>query len=241
MLDRRDLKSRRVVALAASLTLLTGGVAACSKDGPDGTVKDFLAGWRTGNLSPVGFVAADGSKISANDVLDQLHALSGDLVKQSLVLTPVGDPKTTGDISSSTVKLDWTLPGGVPWSYNSTVRLTKQNSDGWRVIWEPAIVQSELQNGDKLGVRRVSAKRAAIQDATGRPIVTPREVVTVGVSPNKITNLAQLQKDLSAAFRKINISVDMSNLADRVKNADPGAFIDLVTLRRPDYNKIRDT
>jgi len=50
-----------------------------------------------------------------------------------------------------------------------------------------------------------------------------------------------LQKDLSAAFRKINISVDMSNLADRVKNADPGAFIDLVTLRRPDYNKIRDT
>lgn len=238
---RRDPKSRRAVALAASLTLLTGGVAACSKDGPDGTVKDFLAGWRSGNLSSVGFVAADGSKISANDVLDQLHALSGDLVKQSLVLTPVGDPKTTGDISSSTVKLDWTLPGGAPWSYTSTVRLTKQNSDGWRVVWEPAIVQSELQNGDKLGVRRVSAKRAAIQDATGQPIVTPREVVTVGVSPNKITNLAQLQKDLSAAFKKINISVDMSNLADRVKNADPGAFIDLVTLRRPDYNKIRDT
>jgi len=188
----------------------------------------------------VGFVSADGSKISANDVVGQLKDLSGDLAKQSLVLTTVGDAKTTGDIASSTIKLDWTLPGGAPWSYNSTVRLTKQNSDGWQVVWEPAIVQSELQSGDKLGVRRVASKRAAIQDASGKPIVTPRQVVTIGVSPEKITNLAQLQKDLAAAFKKINLTVDMSNLADRVKNSDPGAFIELITLRRPDYDKIRD-
>jgi cell division protein FtsI/penicillin-binding protein 2 len=32
----------------------------------------------------------------------------------------------------------------------------------------------------------------------------------------------------------------MSELADRVKNADPGAFIDLITLRRSDYDKIRN-
>ncbi|MFI5888990.1 penicillin-binding transpeptidase domain-containing protein [Actinoplanes sp. NPDC051513] len=240
MLDRRDPSRRRAAALAASLTLVAGGLAACSKDGPDNTVRAFLEGWRSGNLSSVGFVAADGSKIGANEVVNQLHALAGDLVKQSLVLTPVGEPKTTGDIASSTIKLDWTLPGGAPWSYNSTVRLTKQNSDGWQVVWEPAIVQSELQSGDKLGVRRVASKRAAIQDASGKPIVTPREVVTIGVSPEKITNLAQLQKDLAAAFKKIKISVDMSNLADRVKNSDPGAFIELVTLRRPDYNKIRN-
>ncbi|MCU7724653.1 penicillin-binding transpeptidase domain-containing protein [Actinoplanes sp. KI2] len=240
MLDRRDLKRRRVTAVAASLTLVCGGLAACSKDGPDNTLKDFLTGWRSGNLGTVGFVTADGSKISATDVLAQLHTLSGDLAKQSLVLTAVGAPKTTGDISSSTIKLDWTLPGGVPWSYQSTVRLTKQGSKGWRVVWEPAIVQNELQTGDKLAVRRVTAKRATIQDATGRPIVTPRDVVVIGVSPQKITNVAQLQKDLAAAFKKINLTVDMSNLADRVKNSDPGAFIELVTLRRPDYDKIRN-
>jgi cell division protein FtsI/penicillin-binding protein 2 len=240
MLDRRDPTRRRVTAVAAMLTLVSGGLAACSKDGPDDTVKDFLTGWRNSNLSSVGFVAADGSKISASDVVDQLHALSGDLAKQSLVLTAVGAPKTTGDIASSTIKLDWTLPGGAAWSYDSTVRLTKQGSKGWRVVWEPAIVQSELQTGDKLGVRRVAAQRATIQDAAGRPIVTARNVVVVGVSPEKITNLAQLQKDLAAAFKKIAVSVDMSNLADRVKNSDPGAFIELVTLRRPDYDKIRN-
>jgi hypothetical protein len=174
MLDRRDRKRLRVTAVAASLTLVCGGLAACSKDGPDSTLKDFLAGWHNGNLSSVGFVAADGSKISADDVVGQLHALSGDLAKQSLALTTVGSPKTTGDISSSTIKLDWALPGGAVWSYQSTVRLTKQGSKGWRVVWEPAIVQNELQTGDKLAVRRVTAKRATIQDAAGQPIVTAR-------------------------------------------------------------------
>jgi cell division protein FtsI/penicillin-binding protein 2 len=108
------------------------------------------------------------------------------------------------------------------------------------VIWEPAIVQSELNGGDKLAIRRVPATRAPIADAKGTAIVTPRDVVTVGVTPLNIKNLGQLEKDLSAAFQKINQSVDMSNLADRVKNADEGAFIDLITLRRPDYDKIRN-
>ncbi|WP_030436239.1 penicillin-binding transpeptidase domain-containing protein [Actinoplanes subtropicus] len=240
MLDRRAPTRRRVTAVAATLTLVCGGLAACSKDGPDDTLKAFLAGWRSGNLNAVGFVGADGGKVSANDVVDQLKALSGDLAKQSLVLTPVGSPKTTGDIASSAVKLDWTLPGGAAWSYESTVRLTKQGSKGWRVVWEPAIVQSELQTGDKLALRRVPAKRAAIQDATGQPIVTPRDVVVVGVSPQKITNFAQLQKDLATAFKKLDVTIDMSNLADRVKNSAPGAFIELITLRRADYDKIRD-
>ncbi|GIM91552.1 penicillin-binding transpeptidase domain-containing protein [Paractinoplanes toevensis] len=240
MLYRRQLTGYRRVAFAAALTLVAAGLTACSKDGPDGTLKDFLAGWRSGNLSSVGFVGADGGKVAANDVVTQLQELSGDLAKQSLVLTPVGDPKTTGDIASAEIKLDWTLPGGTPWSYDSTVRLTKQNTKGWRVVWEPAIVQSELLTGDKLKVRRVASKRAGILDAKGTALVTPRDVVTVGVEPQKIKNLAQLQKDLDAAFKSIKVTVDMSNLADRVKNADPTDFVDLVTLRRPDYNKIRD-
>jgi cell division protein FtsI/penicillin-binding protein 2 len=230
----------RTAACLATLTLMATGLAACSKDGPEGTLKDFLAGWRSGDLAPVGFVAADGNKVSANEVFRQLKELSGELAAQPLVLDTVGEPKVTGNIANSTIKLDWTLPGGVPWSYNSTVRLTKEGSDGWRVIWEPAIVQSELTSGDKLGVRRVRAVRAGIQNAAGDPIVTSRDVVTVGVSPVKIKNLKQLQKDLTTAFQKIGATVDMSNLADRVKNADPGAFIDLITLRQADYQKIRN-
>ena len=230
---------RRATAAAATLALVAGALAGCSKDGPDGTLDDFLAGWRGGDLSKVGFVGADGGKVASTEVLAQIEAASGDLAKQPLTVTATGDPKTTGDDATSAVKLDWTLPGDVKWSYPSTVRLTRRNTDGWRVVWEPAIVQSELTSGDKLQVRRLAADRASIADASGQPIVTPRTVITIGVEPRRVTDLAKLRAGLSAEFKKIGVTVDTSGLADRIKNADPGAFLDLITLREPDYNKIR--
>jgi cell division protein FtsI/penicillin-binding protein 2 len=232
---------RRVVGVGAATVLLAGGVAACGQDAPSDTVDDFLSGWRGGNLAKVGFVTADGSRISANDVFDQLQSLSGDLAKMPLVITRLGKPKVTGDIASSPVKLNWTLPGGgAPWSYESTVRMTKQNSDGWRVIWEPTIVNSELSTGDRLKVKRVPPDSASILDAAGQPLVTKQQVTTIGVSPEKIKDLPGLTKALDTAFKKVPVSVNMKNLKARVDAADPGAFLDLITLRASDYAKIRD-
>jgi cell division protein FtsI/penicillin-binding protein 2 len=231
---------RRVVGAGAAIVLLAGGVAACGKDGPADTLDDFLAGWRSGNLDKVGFVTADGSGIAARDVVDQLQSLSGDLAKSPLVLTREGEPKVTGDIASNAVKLDWTLPGGTAWSYESTVRMTKRNSDGWRVIWEPAIVNREMTTGDKLKLRRVAPDRSSILDRDGKPIVTKQPVVTVGVTPGKIKDLAALTKSLGSAFDKAGVSVGLGDLKSRVAQADEGAFIELVTLRRSDYEKVRD-
>jgi cell division protein FtsI/penicillin-binding protein 2 len=231
---------RRVVCAAAALVLLGGGVAACGKAGPEDTLNDFLAGWRNGGLDKVGFVNADGSRIAANDVLSQLQTLSGDLAKAPLVLSTQGKTSSSGDTASGTIKLDWTLPGGAAWSYDSTVRMTKRNSDGWRVIWEPTILNGELTTGDKLRLNRVAATRASILDVAGRPIVEPRPVVTVGVTPAKIQDLTALITSLTASFQKIGVSVNMSGLKARVDAADKGAFLDLVTLRESDYDKIKD-
>jgi cell division protein FtsI/penicillin-binding protein 2 len=231
---------RRAVAALATLTLAGGGLAACSKDAPDGTIKAFLSGWKSGDLHTVGFVTASGGKIAAEDVVKQLQQFSGSLGKQPLAVTEAGDAKTTGDSATKPIKLDWTLPGGTHWTYPSTVRLSKRNSDGWKVIWEPAIVHPQLTAGGKLGVRRVAAQRGAIQDSKGAPIVVPRDVVTIGVEPQKVTNLAQLQKNLTAAFKKIGVDEDLSNLKERLSNAKPDAFVELITLRQADYNKISE-
>ncbi|GAA3339947.1 penicillin-binding transpeptidase domain-containing protein [Amorphoplanes nipponensis] len=232
----------RAMAVMAGLLLLTGGVAACSSsDGPGQTLDAFLKGWRNGDLSKTGFVTPDGAKISANDVFAQLQGLTGELKKSSLLVSALAKPKETGEIASAPVKLDWTLPGGTPWSYQSTVRLTKRDADGWRVIWEPAVVHTELTAGDRLELRRKSADRADVLGGDGKPIVTQRPVVTVGVTPAKITDQAALFKELGKIFKSIAVDVDLKAIGERVKNAtDDGAFIDIVTLRRPDYDKIRD-
>ncbi|GGK98956.1 penicillin-binding transpeptidase domain-containing protein [Mangrovihabitans endophyticus] len=231
---------RRTAALLSSVVVLLGAMTGCGKDGPADVLADFLTGWRSGNLQKVGFVTAAGSGISADQVVTEIRGLSGDLASAPLVLTRQTEPKITGDVATSRVKLDWTLPGGEPWSYQSTVRLTDRDSDGWRVIWEPVIVHSELTGGDKLQLRRVAAERAGILDRDGKPIVTPRPVVTIGVTPQKVTDLPKLAADLTAAFQKVGVTLDLSDLRKRVDQADPGAFIDLITLRRPDYDKIRD-
>jgi len=192
------------------------------------------------SVFPGGFVAIDGAKISANDVFTQLQGLIGDLEKSSLLVSAQGSPKETGEIASAGVKLDWTLPGGVPWSYQSTVRLTKRDTDGWRVIWEPAVLHSELTAGDRLELRRKTPDRADVLGGNGKPIVTRRPVVTVGVTPAEITDQAALFKELGKLFKSIDVDIDLKNVGERVKDAtDANAFIDVVTLRRPDYDKIR--
>lgn len=229
----------RAVAALATLTLAGGALAACSKDAPDGTLKAFLTGWKSGDLHAVGFVSSSGGKVAAADVVKQIQTLSGGLSKQPLTVSEAGDPKTKGDNSTAPIKLDWTLPGGTHWTYQSTVRLTKQ-SDKWIVIWEPTVVHPQLSSGDNLAVRRKAAVRGTIADSHGEPIVTPRDVVTIGVEPQKITNLAQLQKGLTNAFKKINVDMDLSGLKDRVGNAKPDAFVELITLRQADWDKISD-
>ena len=233
-------RRRRTAAALAVLVLLPIGVAACSSpDGPDKTIDTFLAGWRGYQLDKVGFVGADGATFPAQLVVEQLRGLSGELADTPPTVTAKGDPTVTGELASGEVTVNWKLPSGATWLYPNTVKLTKRNSDGWRVIWEPSVVHPDLTAGDRLALRRVPSKRGGILDAAGKPLVAPRPVVRIGVSPDKIENLPELTKDLDRAFKKIGADVDLKNLPKRVAEADGGAFIELVTLRRPDYEKIR--
>jgi cell division protein FtsI/penicillin-binding protein 2 len=230
----------RIAGALAALLLLPGGLAACtSSDGPEQTLDAFLSGWRAGNLDKVGFIGADGAAFPAEQVLTSIRSLSGELAATPPTLK-AGDnePTVNADVASTEISVSWPLPGGTTWSYRSPVRLSK-GEQGWRVIWEPTIVHSQLTDGDRLALRRLPATRAAILDNTDRPLVTPRPVVVVGVEPQRITALPALIKQLNAAFASIDVSVDLKDLPDRVAKAEPGAFVELVTLRQPDYDRIR--
>ncbi|BCY14650.1 penicillin-binding transpeptidase domain-containing protein [Actinoplanes sp. L3-i22] len=231
---------RATIGLTTLLVLVTSGLAGCSGDQPQDAVVAFLNGWKDGDLSKVGFVTADGGKIASADVLTQIRDFYGDLKDQPLAVSVAGDPVEAGDIATTPVDLKWTLPGNVTWEYKSSVRMTKRSGDGWQVIWEPAVLQPDLETGEKFRLRRVGAQRGTILDATGKALVGPQKVVVIGVSPEKIKDLPALTKSLTAAFKKIKVDVGMTDLKARVAKADDGAFLDLVTLRRADYDKIRD-
>ncbi|SCL66803.1 Cell division protein FtsI/penicillin-binding protein 2 [Micromonospora citrea] len=237
-------RRRPSLALLAATTLAAGALTACSGgDGPERSVDAFLAGWRSGDLQAVGFVDPAGAKVPAADVSREIKQLSGELAATPPALTRQGDAKITANVATATVRIEWTLPGQTRWAYDRQVRLSRGGDDGWRVIWEPQVVQEQLGRGDRLALRRDAGPRAAVLDGAGKPIVAPRPVVRVGLQPGEVTDLPGLTRKLDAAFRAVRPAitppVDLSGLPKRLAEADPGAFVEVVTLREEAYRQIK--
>nr|WTA66735.1 penicillin-binding transpeptidase domain-containing protein [Micromonospora sp. NBC_00855] len=235
----------RRLAAAVTTALLTAGVlVGCSgDDGPQRTVDAFLAGWRSGDLQAVGVIDPLGSKLPSADVSREIKELSGELAATPPTLTRRGEPKITKDIATTTVQVEWTLPGQTRWAYDREVRLAHGDDDQWQVIWEPKVVHEQLAKGDRLALRRDAGARAGVLDNAGKPIVTPRPVVRVGVQPNGVADIKELVKDLDAAFKAIRPAlvpgVDLADLPERVAKAEPGAFVEVVSLREEAYRQIK--
>jgi cell division protein FtsI/penicillin-binding protein 2 len=229
---------RRHAAALAVLVLAVTPLAACTKDPePGSALEAFAAGWPTGNWDgKVTFVKPDRQPVSGADVAAAIKALSGTL--PAPVVKAHGKPIAQKDDATGRLDLDWTLPGGAHWAYSTDVRLTR-GKDAWEVIWDPKIVHPDLQDGAVLATKTISAKRGDIVDSEGEKLVTARPVVVVGVEPKLIKDLPSLTSLLGQAFKKINTDVDLSGLAKDVAAAKPTDFIELVTLRREVYDRIR--
>ncbi|WP_410822085.1 penicillin-binding transpeptidase domain-containing protein [Micromonospora sp. 050-3] len=236
--------ARRLAAAVTTALLAAGVLVGCSgDDGPQRTVDAFLAGWRSGDLQAVGLIDPLGSKLPSADVAREIKDLSGELAATPPTLTRRGEPKITKDIATTTVQVEWALPGQTRWAYDREVRLAQGDDDQWQVIWEPKVLHEQITKGDRLALRRDASARAALLDNAGKPLVTPRPVVRVGVQPNGVTDLKKLVKDLDAAFKAIRPAlvpgVDLADLPDRVAKAEPGAFVEVVSLREEAYRQIK--
>jgi cell division protein FtsI/penicillin-binding protein 2 len=236
------IRRRRGPALLLALCLTAAGTAACgSDDGPQHTLQVFLDGWSTGQLEGVAFVSPTGAPVPATEVAEQIEALSGELRE----LTPrlsIAEVSGDSDIATGQVAVQWPLSAAEDaptWDYRTTVRLS-EGDEGWRVIWEPAVVHPELGGGGELAVRREAATRADILDNAGQPLVTARHVVDIGIWRAQATDLDGDLATLDDALRSIDVEIDMAGLRERVDAADPDHFVPVVTLRWEDYEPIRD-
>ncbi|GGK19240.1 cell division protein FtsI [Pilimelia terevasa] len=229
---------RRSAAVTAA-ALAAGVLAACGSDGPRETAQAFLDGWRGGRLDSLAFVRPDGSKLAAAEVAAQLAALSGELRTTPPNLKLRGGPKTAEKAADFAVDVDWGLPGGARWRYGTALALNRVGEE-WAVVWQSAVVHPDLVDGEALGTERVPAPRGPVQDAAGRPLITDRPVVVVGVQPGRVADVKKLVPALAAAFKLAGVTVDLAGLPAQVAKADKDAFVEVVTLRQPDYNKIRN-
>ncbi|WP_029432946.1 penicillin-binding transpeptidase domain-containing protein [Blastococcus sp. URHD0036] len=224
---------RRGTVLASALGLLAVPVlAACSGDSDDDAVRDaaeaFLADWADGDTAAA--AAATDDPDAATALLEQTAT---DLPEATLA-AELGDVEVgDGGTATAAWTATWDLAAAPDWSYDATLQL-REDGDDWQVVAEPALVHPELAAGQHLELTRELPERAALTDATGAPIFTPTEVVRVGVDPGTVTDLPALAAALSAAT-----GIPAEEITADVQAGQPGVFVPVIDLRRPDFERIR--
>jgi cell division protein FtsI/penicillin-binding protein 2 len=211
-----------VAAGGALLLALT----ACSVPGlgpdADGAAEELAAALHSGELDAVDFVG--GAAAPTKAYAEITAALEDPEVSVNRV-------STDGD--NATAELAWKWPvGSKTWSYETDVELTRGETDdgeGWLVRWSPNVVEPSLEDGETLALTTIKAERGEILGAGGRPIVTPRPVLRVGVDK---TGLSRPAARSSATMLARLVEVDPAPFVKQVVAAGPKAFVQAIVYRR---------
>jgi len=222
--------SRRGAAALTSVLIAVPLLAGCSGSAKD-DVKDaaeaFLEDWSGGHAA-----AAAKDTTDAGATTKLLEQTAKDLPDARLS-AEVGKVDVQDSKATVAWKATWDLAAAPDWSYDATLHL-REGKDGWQVVAQPSLVHPALGTGQHLRLHRSLPDRAPITDASGAPLFAPTEVVNVGVDPAHVTDLPSLAATLSAAT---GIAADQ--ITADVQKAKPGQFVPVITLRRPDFEKIR--
>ncbi|MEU0090224.1 penicillin-binding transpeptidase domain-containing protein [Kribbella sp. NPDC006257] len=238
---------RTAAIVCLSAVLVTAGCSD-SKSGSDGkpdpnnekqasaaAVKAFAAAW-------VKAWAPDGKPDEAAALTDapttfgpRLDSVDTALVAQSVTVTPQGDPNCSdGSNCTQDLAVEAVLRGIGTMKWTSTATAVK-TGDAWKIKASGDTIYPGLGDANYLKRVRTVPARGSILDRTGKPLTSNRPVVIVGVASGNVATAATY-----AAFTK-NLDVDGAKLWKRAKALPPGQFVDAITLRAEDWDKLRNT
>jgi cell division protein FtsI/penicillin-binding protein 2 len=209
-----------LVAAAAVVIVFVRGSA---PPGPDEALDPFVAAWSRGDDRGAAALTSDPSAAAAALALNR-RGLDG-----ARVQAIAQDVAQSDDTARATVRVRWNVPGIGAWSYRTRVALERHDGH-WKVAWAPTVVHPRLTAGRRLGTVRDPDARAPILDRQGRPLVSARRVVRIGLDRATVKDI-----DASAAALAGVLHVDGGALASAARRAGPKQFVEAVTLRAGAY------
>lgn len=225
--------------LASLLVLATVVLAGCSdtderEQAARAAAQAFLDAWTSGDLTGAAELTDDSAAalLTLRAIATSLGFGEGGL--------PLATDLTAIDLDDTgaavTYRATWDFDAAPAWTYASRMELTAGASDELTVDWSTSIVHPDLGDGETIEQTRNLAERATILDAAGNPIFVPTPVVVVGVDPGRVTDLGSLAATLGSVLGLIAEDVVAS-----VSASEPGQFVPIITLRRPDYDAVRSS
>lgn len=198
-----------------------------NKAAAQSAAKRFTSAWSANKLDSVQF-----TNVSGADAKAAYASLVGS-VGSTPVNVQVANTKVHGKTATVNTYVAWSFGKG-QWNYPSTFQLRKEHGK-WLPVWEPQVVHPDLRPTTHLALKRVQPPRADILGANDQTIVTSSPVVDVGVRPEFAKDVDALTKSLADLLK-----VDGDALNKQIKSAKPDAFVPVITLRRSDYDSMKD-
>ncbi len=183
-----------------------------------------------------------GTAQPGEEVAAAYAAITEGLGDPTLTATPgdvtLSDGEEEQGTATAPLEVVWSVDGAT-WNTSGTVTAVFAGAEGqpggWSVLWDIAALDNRLRAGDSLSAVTTDAGRAAILDGAGEPLVAPTEVVIVGVEPGAVPDTPAVAGELARL-----LDIDGVALAARIDAAPDDQFVEVITLRRTDYDPIRD-
>ncbi|MDQ1540249.1 MAG: hypothetical protein QOH29_975, partial [Actinomycetota bacterium] len=189
----------------------------------------FATAWANGDLSTVAYA----SGVTGAQVQTEYAAVTKSLQSRGVQVNVLGVQPTADDhVSEATLAVSWQLPGDQVWKYQTSADANEVDGT-WLIAWKPSIVQPTLGSGDTLRYVRIEPKRATILDGAGQPIIIDRKVTDIGVEAGKATDPTATANQLATI-----LGINGTSLAARIKGAPSNQFVDVITLRQADFDRV---
>lgn len=239
--------SRRGRLWLLLLVLLTAVVVAsgCSKEPtPQDRFAQYISLWNKQKFDKMyDYLSNDAKKtISKEDFTSRYKKIYEDLQISDLRID-FKKPKEDKQADKEQAQYSFTanmnsIAGPIKFTHEATLK--KQESDdksNWFVDWNPEFIFPEMQEGDKISLRTVPAKRGEILDRNGSGLAVNGQVYEVGVSaPDAGSTLAApVMEPLAALLKMPRESIEKALSASWVQ---PGMFVPLKKVPMDDQGRI---
>ena len=216
-----------VVALAGCTSGQEGAKSDPEETAAAEAATNFVTAWTQGDDA-----AMRGTTDAPAQAARTINAAEDALAITETRIELAEDPACGGDRCTAGLRVTHYLAGAGEWRYATTLRLRRKAGDRWLVQWTPQTFHPALDAKAELRRSRDLPPRASIVDRDGRPLTEQRLVVRIGVVPAKV-------KPKTYDQLRTLLDIDAAALRARVRAAEPDWFVDVITLRRSDYEPLR--
>lgn len=214
----------------------SGGTARPGIDVADPATKAadaFAAAWQAGTLDQVAFTSDSGDVATTTGLITAGLTSTGD-ARPEVAVTEVAAVAGSDTEATATATVTWRLDGDRTWSYDTRFALVRTGTT-WKVAWQPGVVEPSLTSAEILKVTRVAATRGTIVDRSGAALVAGKGAVTVGIRRSRATDPEGVARTAAQLT-----GVEPEAVVAAVLAAGPEDFVEVATLPRADYDRIRD-